>query len=185
MRSFRLLPLAFVLAALPLACGSSTSDDSPAAGGTSGTGNDPPPLEPAANVDVTTCSSIHTIEDNAASHCSTCCDSVDASASSFINQGACTCQLPQADAPGKTVCASATADGDTCGGCCSDHGYLVSGWVGEDTQLHTQASCACDVLQDKTICADHAQSEEACDNCCMHEGFISTGFGTVGCWCIG
>ncbi|HWP09658.1 MAG TPA: hypothetical protein VNN72_28145 [Polyangiaceae bacterium] len=180
--------MAFVLAALPLACGSSTSDDSPASGGTSGTsgtGNNPPPLEPAMNLDVTTCASIHTIEDDASSHCSTCCDAVDATASSFINKGACTCKLLEADDPAQTICDTATADGDTCGACCSGHGYLAYGWVGGDAQTHTEAFCGCSSLQDKTVCAAYTQSEEACGNCCMHEGFISMGYGTVGCWCIG
>lgn len=182
--------LALTFLALPLACGSSTSDDSGTGGtggasGSSGTGNAPANLEPAPNVDVTTCASIHTIEDAASSHCSTCCDGVNASASSFINKGACTCALPQDDDPGKTVCASAAADADTCDACCSDKGYLVAGWVGEDALTHTQAACGCGLLQDKTVCAGSARSEDACTNCCMHEGFIAYGYGSGQCVCTG
>ena len=179
--------LALSLLALPLACGSSTFDDTGAGGssGTGGGGGGYTKLEPAPNVDVTSCATIHTIEDGASSHCSACCDGVGADASSFINEGACTCGLPQDDDPGQTVCASAAADGDTCSTCCSGKGYLISGWVGEDVVAHTGAVCGCGFRQDKTVCAGSAQSEDACTNCCMHEGFIAYGYGSGQCVCTG
>jgi len=185
MHGARVLPVAFLFAALPLACSGSSSDDSPASGGSSGTSNAPANLDPAPNIDVTTCSAIHTIENDATSHCATCCGQVNATTSSFINKNTCTCALPRADDPAKTVCQAAAADGDTCSACCSDNGYLLSGWVGEDTFAKTPARCGCGIQQDETVCAGYARSEDACTNCCVHEGFISYGYGSGECWCIG
>lgn len=186
MPSVRLCPLAFFLAALPVACGGSSSslDSDFGMGGSSGTSNAPANLDPSPYVDVTTCSAIHSIESDASTHCSICCDSVDSNESSFINKDTCTCKLPRDDDPAKTVCASSAATGDTCSACCNDNGYLVSGWVGEDELTHTQAQCGCGILQDKTVCAAYTRSEEACTNCCVHEGFISYGYGAQ-CWCMG
>jgi hypothetical protein len=175
------LALTFLLVT-PLACGSSTSDDDPGAGGSSGNNDSHANLEPAANLDVTTCGDIHTIAENAQSQCSICCGKADAVASSFIYQGTCTCLLPSADDPGKSVCASAIADGETCGACCSEHNYLVSGWVGADATNPGQ--CGCAGVQDTMICDAYAGTEEACTNCCAHEGFIQYGYGPGNCWCL-
>jgi hypothetical protein len=182
----RLAPF-FLLACLGLApaCGSS-SDGDPGTGGSNagGSGGTAVELEPAPNIDVTMCAAIREGDTDALNQCFECCDlRPEVVASSFIHRGQCTCAELREDDAGETICASATADGDTCGTCCSDHDYLGYGWVGGGGT--SPAVCGCGSHQDRTVCAASARAEAECANCCMHAGYIGTGYGSGTCICSG
>ncbi len=142
--------------------GSTGPGGSPGSGGDGGTD-----LTPASNIDVTTCAAIRASDPYPSSSyaCWTCCKAQPGNmASSFIYKSQCTCAAPRDD-EGKTICASATADGNACAACCGDHDYVLSGWVGADAT--TAAQCGCSNLQDSTVCAASARSESACESCCQ------------------
>jgi hypothetical protein len=166
-----------------IGCGSSAGD-SAGTGGSNGGGGSGTELEPAPNIDVDLCAAIREEETNASDRCWQCCDrKPEVVASSFIHRGQCTCAKLREEDPGKTICADATADGDTCASCCGNHDFLTAGWVGSDGA--TGAVCACGSHQDRTVCAAAARSQIACGDCCVHAGYIGTAYGSGTCTCSG
>src|SRR5262245_18466042 len=62
-------------------------------------------VSPPANIDITTCRSITEDSTEASTLCPSCCSPAGFTASSFINDGHCTCGRPRADGR-DTVCSA-------------------------------------------------------------------------------
>lgn len=172
-------------------CADGSNADDTASGGTGGGGGlDWNTIRPPANIDIATCRSITEDPTGATSdQCSSCCTTAGFMASSFINDGRCTCGGPRAD--GRDTVCSAPADAntpDTCTACCDAAGFFGETWMGGGTM--TDSRCACRNGRDTAICARALASmvpSEACSYCCLENGFLSstyTGIGAGECACI-
>jgi hypothetical protein len=190
----KLLFFALSVAGMPLVAGgcadSSNADDTPSGGTGGGGGLDWNTVRPPANIDIATCRSIAGDPTGPPStECSSCCGVSGFMASSFINDGRCTCGVPRAD--GRDTVCSAPAQAstpDTCTACCDGAGFFGSTWAGGGTM--TDSSCACRNGRDTAVCAQALASmvpSEACSYCCLENGFLSsayTGVGARECACI-
>lgn len=176
----KLVFLALSVAATSLVaggCADGSNAGDTASGGTGGGGGlDWNAIRPPANIDITTCRSITEDPTGAtATQCSSCCTPAGFSASSFINDGRCTCGAPRAD--GRDTVCSAPADAntpDTCTACCTAAGFFGETWVGGGTM--TDSRCACRNGRDTSICAQTVSSmlpSEACSYCCLQNGFLT------------
>jgi hypothetical protein len=172
-------------------CSDDSNADDAQGGGTGGGGAlDWNAIRPPANIDIATCRAITGDPSGATSdQCSSCCAPAGFMASSFINNGRCTCGGPRAD--GRDTVCSAPADAntpDTCTACCDAAGFFGETWVGGGTM--TDSRCACRNGRDTAICAQALASmvpSEACSYCCLENGFLSstyTGVGVLECACI-
>jgi hypothetical protein len=168
----------------------SNADDTPSGGTGGGGGLDWNTIRPPANIDIATCRSITEDPTGAtAAQCSSCCAPAGFMASSFINDGRCTCGGPRADGRDSVCSAPAQANTpDTCSACCAGAGFLGETWIGGGTM--TDSSCACRNARDTAVCAQALASMvpvEVCRYCCLENGFLSstyTSLGTGECACI-
>ena len=147
-------------------------------------------IDPPDHIDITSCSHLTNPGDSEAgpSDCSTCCSAAGFPASSYLNDGHCTCGAEPVDARA-TVCAeqvSATSS-TACASCCETAGYNGYSWSGGES-----GHCTCRRPSDANVCAsafDHAVPEEACPYCCLENGFIGSGYTNVDgekeCRCVG
>lgn len=168
---------------------SSNADDTPS-GGAGGGGLDWNTITPPANIDIATCRSITEDPTGATStQCSSCCAPAGFMASSFINNGHCTCGRPRADGRDSVCSMPAQANTpDTCAACCDAAGFFGETWIGGGTM--TDSRCACRNGRDTAICAQALASmvpSEACSYCCLENGFLSSTYSGVGageCACV-
>jgi hypothetical protein len=172
-------------------CADDSNADDTTSEGTGGGGSlDWNTITPPANIDIVTCRSITEDPSGAtAAQCSSCCAPTGFMASSFINNGRCTCGKPRADGRDSVCSAPAQANTpDTCTACCDAAGFFGETWVGGGTM--TDSRCACRNGRDTAVCAGSLASmvpSESCNYCCLENGFLSatyTAGGAGECACI-